>query len=181
MSFPIKSREPLVVVSVNDPAVARSTVPDQIALKRYSEDRDMSKLRLIEGAAPAQFVMKPLPGSLRLLCESFASESTRHLMAFACSLMRIDDPNLRWEPKEKAIQWDGEEFTIVDPKSVSQLDEMIGGKVVEEIGSVALQRANMTANQKKAYWLPRGCAVDLAIASPATAAAPSSDEVSGSN
>lgn len=154
------------VVSVNDPAIDRHSFNGQRALRRYIESRDMADLVFLDGQQPTVFTLQPIAFDARTWIEGLPAESAQFVLAFACSVVKVEDP----DEGELAL---GEATSaawgpFLSTKAVARLGDEYGGKLVEEIGAVALQAANMTAAQKKAFWLPRGCAVDYRIGIPAT-------------
>jgi hypothetical protein len=165
MSLSRKSHEPFVVVSVNDPAIDRHSLAGQIALKTYVKERgDPASLVLVPGATLRRFVCRPLSNRVRLWLKGIGSDPIRHHSAFCAALDHVEDPSLAWS--HVPVMSDG--ATMLDGDAADALADEIGGSVLEEIGSIALQRAELGPTQKKAYWLPRGCEVDWAIGSPAT-------------
>ena len=135
----------------------------------------LSALVLLPGAGPTRFVCRPIRNQARTWLEGESREPTRNFLAFCAALDHIEDDGLAWRKVERPASW-GTDSTIVDGESASELADLVGGKVLEEVGSIALQRANLTASQKKAYWLPRGCEVDWAIGSRAIVFASESQE-----
>lgn len=174
-----KSHEPMVILSVNDPAIDRHSVPGQTALKNYVWERDASKLVLLEGAQPRRFWCKPIRNQARTWLESIPAESLKHLMAFCASIDHVENVDW-WQKKERTAGWSADAI-MADRECVDELADELGGKMIEEIGAIALQRANLSVDQKKAYWLPLGCEVDYRIGSPATAQPRTSEPESESN
>lgn len=158
MSFLAKPQDPFVVVSVNDPAIDKASIGGKMALRKYVAERDMDVLVYLPGGRPAKFHCRPLSNQARQACEAIDAEVLRNSLAFAACFERVEDLGVPWAPSKTLAPW-SQGAQMLDGDSVDRLAELVGGKVVEEIGSVCLQRANLTANQGKAYRLPLGYVV----------------------
>lgn len=158
MSFQAKPQDPFVVVSANDPAIDKASLGGKIALRKYIAERDAEVLVYLPGGRPAKFHCRPLTNVARQACEAIDAEVLRNALAFAACLDRVEDLGVPWTPTKTLAPW-SMQAQMLDGESVDKLAELVGGKVVEEIGSVCLQRANLTANQGKAYRLPLGYVV----------------------
>jgi hypothetical protein len=151
------THKPFVVFSVNDPAIDRDSPEGLLALTSYALERDESKLVLLPGATPTRFMCRPLSHGARLWVESFVSDSSRFVAAFRSCVTAIDGMELdgaAWQAEVQAAGWPNGQL-LTDP-CVARLCDAGLGKVVEEVGFVALTRATLDANQKKAYRLPLG-------------------------
>lgn len=168
-----KSRSNFEVVTVNDPAIDRHSRKGKAALEAYVQHRDLSKLIMIPHQTPTVFVMRPIPHRAALWLDSEDALPSRFAMAFAVSLERIE--GMDGEPIFNPSMTEGDRkpwdlfsgWHVVSEDARTRIAEALGEHVVREVGSVALQRANLTAHQGKAFWLPPGCTVDWEIDSPA--------------
>jgi len=158
MSFTAKPQDPFYVVSVNDEALEKNTFAGKVALRKYVGERDPSVLVFKPGGRPAKFHCRPLSNAARQQCEAIDQEVLRHALAFAACLDRVEDLGVPWSPTRTLAPW-SPQAQMLDGECVDALAEAIGGKVIEEVGSVCLQRANLTALQGKAYRLPLGYVV----------------------
>ncbi len=157
MSFTAKPQDPFVVVSVNDEALDKETLAGKIALRRYIQERDAAAIVCKPGGRPAKFHCRPLSNQARQACEAIDTETLRFALAFAACVDRVEDLGVPWAPKQTLAPWG--QAQMLESASIDALADLIGGKVIEEVGAVCLQRANLTANQGKAYRLPLGYVV----------------------
>lgn len=164
-----KSRENLDVVLVNDPAVLRDSEEAAKALAEYVRTRDPKVLVLADHAKPTRFVIRALSHEAFGACEAETDPHLRAELAFRLALERIE--NLAGEPMPITHETLAalEDWKALTSKCAKQIAEELGELVVREVGIVAYQRAGMTANQKKAFSLGRGCAVDWEASTPAIA------------
>lgn len=158
MSFTAKPQDSFTVVSVNDEALDKTSLQGVLAIKRYIRERDASVLVRVPGARAAEFRCRPLSNSARTACEAIDAEVLRNQLAFAACLEGIDNLGIEWAPRFAAAGW-SPTAKMLDGESLDRLADLVGGKVIEEIGAVCLQRANLTAQQGKAYRLPLGYVV----------------------
>jgi hypothetical protein len=148
------------VISVNDPAIDNDSFDGAVALTKYARERDTSALLLKPGGQPTTFKCRPMTHHSRLFVESLDGEARRHVAAFQVCVVNVENLELEqpWRPQTRASAF-GTGLTILTDAAVEQLSDAGLGKVVEEVGSVCLQRATMLPDQKKVYQLPLGCEV----------------------
>lgn len=158
MSFTKKATDPFVVVSANDEAIDRETLAGKMALRKYLAERDPDGLVYLPGGRPAKFHCRPLTNSARTAIEGIDSAALRYTMAFAACVERIDDLGFPWLAKQIPAGW-AADAKCLDPACLDELAEAVGGKVVEEVGAVCLQRANLSPKCGGGYALPPGYVV----------------------
>ena len=119
----------------------------------------MSALVLMAGAKPTKFCCKPLSHHARIYIEGHESAAMRHVLSFHACVTRAEHLELPggqpWMPQRVPAGWAPGADMIADA-SVSQLGDAGLGAIIEEIGSVCLQRATLLPSQKKAFRLPPG-------------------------
>jgi hypothetical protein len=177
------AEKPFVVVSVLDPAIDTESMPIEDMIKYY-ESRDTALLKFKPGRQPQRYHLREVKQSV---WESWVMaselESVRHLRAFMCSVIRVDNILQRdgsilsapWEPsnREAASMLDG------DVERFSASDRA-------EIGAVAFARSFLAPRTVKTYPLPPTLRPSLAarefLRADATppSPAPSSGEASSS-
>jgi hypothetical protein len=161
-----KSREQFEVISVQDDAIDRHSAAGKRALEAYVGERDPAKLVLVPGGKPVRFWCRPLAHDAAMHLEGMtANRTTRDALAFACSVERIEGLEFEWSRVTDKTGWGGD---YICDESMKPLIENIGLACIREIGSLVIQKASLTGNQKKAFSLPLGCAVDWGIGTPAT-------------
>lgn len=137
--------------SVNDPAIDRDG--GFAEAYAYVQERDPTKLKLLDGAQPTWFVCKPLSASVRLSVESKEEDVHTYWWAFRYGVQSIENlEGEHWirDTTESGIKgWD-----FISDKSMERLVELLGAGVVDEIGHAILTRARLTRDQKKGYSLP---------------------------
>lgn len=162
-----KSRAPLRVVTVNDPAIDRDSAKGEEALKKYVKSRDMADLVLHPNQKPTVFVLRPLPHNACLELEFHDNVALKCALAFAMSIDHVenmdDAPAFEMEPNAGLDGW-----KVLKAESRKIVAEAIGEQIIREVGAVAYQASVLSAHQKKAFSLPPGCTVDWAIDTPAT-------------
>lgn len=163
-----KSRDHFKVVTVNDPAIDRDSRAGRDALAKYIAERDVSGLVLHKHQQATVFVCRPLPHEVALLVEAEQEEPRRLAFAFACSLERIENVAGGELPVERHPWELLKGWPVVTDACRKELAELLGESVIREVGSVALQKTQLAAHQKKAFYLPPGCRVDLERSTPAT-------------
>lgn len=158
MSFTRKATDPFVVISANDEAIDRETLAGKLGLRRYISERDTDHLVLLPGGRPARFHCRPLSNAARTAIEGVDSAALRFTMAFAACVDRVEDLGFSWLPKLMPAGW-APDARCLEQACIDELAEAIGGKVVEEVGSVCLQRANLSPKCGGGYALPPGYVV----------------------
>lgn len=160
---PVAQRGPLDVVLVNDPAIDRVSTEGREALTRYAQERDPSVLVLLPAQRPTRFVVRPLPHEAMVHVEAQRDPHVRRLFAFALALETIADLDGGLEGdlslRHTTIDLGGAKLRALTDDSSKLVAEELGELVVDEIGAVVLQRAQLSAHQKKAFSLPPGCEV----------------------
>lgn len=174
-----RSGDVFYVVSVNDEAIDRDSLAGQVALRTYIRERDPDILRMYMGGKATRFKCRPITHAVRLKIEGEDNAAIRNTLAFHASVEAAENLLLPdgtpWVPRRTAAGYDKEVYALTDD-SVAELGNAGMGKVVEEIGYVCLQRANLSPSQKKAYRLPLGFTVNWESSSSATTAAIPSPE-----
>lgn len=181
--FQAKSTEPFRVVSVNDPAIDRTSAAGAKRLREYMQERDIDRLLLRPGHEPSMFVCQPISRRAKAFLDGLSNGAARDQYAFQISVTEVlNGPAITIE-RDETGSW-GRGIWIMTDECADKFAEHFGTDVLEEVGSVAFQRAALSAHQKKAYRLPPGFKVNWegsssAAASPTTSS--SESQASGSS
>jgi hypothetical protein len=162
-----KSRDHFKVVTVNDPDRSRLARGPRRARQVHRRARRVRPV-LYKHQQATVFVCRPLPHEVALLVEAEQEEPRRLAFAFACSLERIENVAGGELPVERHPWELLKGWPVVTDACRKELAELLGESVIREVGSVALQKTQLAAHQKKAFYLPPGCRVDLERSTPAT-------------
>ncbi len=166
-----RPHETFYVIPVNDDAIDRESFEGQLALRTYMKERDPEVLRLLPFSKPTRFKCRPMAHQARLAIEGEENAALRHTQAFHACVEGAENLVLpdgtAWIPKRIAASYEVGAYVLAD-ESVKELGNAGLGKVIEEVGYVCLQRANLTAEQGKAYRLPLGFTVSWQPSSSAT-------------
>lgn len=151
---------PLWVASVSDPAIAltASGTPEREAVQAYVKSRtlaDLARVKLLDGQQPVLVQIRPLSAKLRAAALSFPSEPQRRLVAAQYAARRV---MLAWAFEGAEVTGSAEELTtegeVLNDAGINRLMELVGGEGVEEIGSLALQRATVHPRALAPFVLP---------------------------
>ena len=151
---------PLWVARFGDPAIVTKTEPspEKEALHAYARRRppaDLAKVTFAEGQQPVLVQIRPLSAKLRAAALSFPSEPQRRLVAAQYAARRV---MLAWAFEGAEVTGSAEELTtegeVLSEKGIDRLMELVGGEGVEEIGSLALQRATVHPRALAPFVLP---------------------------
>lgn len=183
MAFGGKPQEAFTLVSVNDPSLDRSGPAEYASLLAYRRERaDWAGLKCIVGASPTVFHCNPISHQARIMLEGEQNEARRFELAFRVAVQRVENLDLEGGPlgPPDLGGW-SEGARLLSVASMDRLGAALG-QVIEEIGYVALQRAQLSGHQKKTYLLPLGFRAPSVTLSSATAPTPesTSDPTSGS-
>lgn len=154
-----RATDQYVVVSVNDDAIDRVSIEGRQGLARYREEREVGSLVLLAGGQPTRFHCRPLSHHARIFIDGHESAAMRHVLAFHACVMRAENLTLPsgapWTPTRMPAGWTRDADMLSDA-SVTELGEAGLGAIIDEVGSVCLQRATLLPSQKKAFRLPPG-------------------------
>lgn len=151
---------PLWVACASDPAIAPTTVgtPEREALLAYVKGRtlaELARVKLAEGQQPVLVQIRPLSAKLRAAALSFPNEPQRRLVAAQYAARRV---MLAWAFEGADVTGSAEELAVegevLNEKGIDRLMELVGGEGVEEIGSLALQRATVHPRALAPFVLP---------------------------
>lgn len=154
---------PLWVASVGDPAIALTAAgtPEREALQAYVKGRtlaDLARVKLADGQQPVLVQIRPLSAKLRAAALSFPNEPQRRLVAAQYAARRV---MTTWAFEGTAtvdVTGSAEELAVegevLSEKGIDRLMELVGGEGVEEIGSLALQRATVHPRALAPFVLP---------------------------
>lgn len=151
---------PLWVACASDPSIAPTVVgtPEREALLAYVKGRtlaDLAKVKLAEGQQPVLVQIRPLSAKLRAAALSFPNEPQRRLVAAQYAARRV---MLAWAFEGADVTGSAEELAVegevLSEKGIDRLMDLVGGEGVEEIGSLALQRATVHPRALAPFVLP---------------------------
>jgi hypothetical protein len=151
---------PLWVAPVSDPAVAvtKPGTLEREALQTYIKSRtiaDLAKVAFAEAQQPVLVQIRPLSAKLRAAALSFPSEAQRRLVAAQYAARRV---MTAWSFEGADVTGSAEELAtegeVLNEKGVDRLMELVGGEGIEEIGSLALQRATVHPRALAPFVLP---------------------------
>ena len=156
--------KPLWGASLHDPALdTRKGTPGFDAGLSYVESRALADLALIPCAAgmqPALVELAPLTAEARASALSETSESRQRIAAFRYAARRIISG--AWDLSAGEVRGDAEELKA-DPLTrwpslsadgLARAQEILGGLAMEELGSVAIQRASVSPRAIAPFRLP---------------------------
>lgn len=151
---------PLWVACASDPAIAPTTVgtPEREALLAYVKGRtlaDLARVKLADGQQPVLVQIRPLSAKLRAAALSFPNEPQRRLVAAQYAARRV---MLAWAFEGADVTGSAEDLAVegevLSEKGIDRLMELVGGEGVEEVGSLALQRATVHPRALAPFVLP---------------------------
>lgn len=151
---------PLWVACASDPAIASTTVgtPEREALLAYVKGRtlaELARVKLADGQQPVLVQIRPLSAKLRAAALSFPNEPQRRLVAAQYAARRV---MLAWAFEGADVTGSAEDLAVegevLSEKGIDRLMELVGGEGVEEIGSLALQRATVHPRALAPFVLP---------------------------
>lgn len=169
MSLVAVFHKPFDVISVNDAAIERETIPGRTALGRYMRERDTELLQLLPGGQPTVFKCRPLTHKMLGWIDLLPDE-LQPIGGFRCGVtdvVGLDAMDPPWRATQVQVAW-SETESILSEESVEQLSDVGLRQIVKEIGLVCIQRVQLLPSQKKAYRLPPGYVVAEKNGSPAT-------------
>jgi len=150
------SNAPFDVVCAFDPAIDR-----ECDAKQYVELRDLSLLKFAAGQVPTVYTIRRLPNSIviAILARS-DSEETRNALAFRAGVVAVRNLNAisgsyyeMWKPRWCASVDQGTGESMSDEElDMFPIDEM------QDIGSVALARANLRKGRPVCFVPPQSSA-----------------------
>ena len=146
--------QPLWVACATDPAFVDG--PELVAYIRSRSIADLAAVPLKDGAQPALVQLQPLTAKARAAALSFPSEPQRRLVACQYAARRVIAGAWRIEAgtvEGSAEDLDAGEVTITD-KGVARLLDLVGGDGIEELGSLAIQRATVHPRATAPFRLP---------------------------
>jgi len=139
----------LHAVRVNPKCVDPAIDPAKSDLAQYKRTRDLAHLVYKEGVKPAVFVLDPLGFAwvVNVCLNESLSEAARCVLAFRGSCFRVSLPDgTTLEPTAAEIT-DGVDARFCSEDWVKRVSERFGLATVLELGKVALQRAELPAEQ----------------------------------
>lgn len=155
-------QDSFVVVSLNDPAIDQDSADGFDAIVKYAMERDASVLHLRPGGELTKFHCKPLVGEARTWVLREPDAVARCVRAFkACvtSITGLEMPDhSQWNPGAPVRATFGD---MLSDDAVKKLSLVGLDMVIQEVGSVCYQLANLTPGQKKALSLPPGYVVSV--------------------
>lgn len=146
--------QPLWVACATDPAFVDG--PELVTYIRSRSIADLAAVPLKDGAQPALVQLQPLTAKARAAALSFPSEPQRRLVACQYAARRVIAGAWRIEAgaiEGSAEDLDAGEVTITD-KGVARLLDLVGGDGIEELGSLAIQRATVHPRALSPFRLP---------------------------
>lgn len=146
--------QPLWVACATDPAFVDG--PELVTYIRSRSIADLAAVPLKDGAQPALVQLQPLTAKARAAALSFPSEPQRRLVACQYAARRVIAGAWRIEAgtvEGSAEDLDAGEVTITD-KGVARLLDLVGGDGIEELGSLAIQRATVHPRALAPFRLP---------------------------
>lgn len=147
--------QPLWVACVDDPAFIDG--PELTAYVKSRSVADLAAVPLREpGVQPVLVQIAPLTSSLRVTALGFPNEPQRRLVACQYAARRvIVGP---WRVEAGAVEGSAEDLdagpAALTDKGVARLAELVGGQGIEELGSLALQRATVHPRALAPFRLP---------------------------
>lgn len=151
--------QPLWVACATDPAFVDG--PELVTYIRSRSIADLAAVPLKDAAQqPALVQLQPLTAKARAAALSFPSEPQRRLVAcqyaarrVIAGAWRIEADAGAWRVEGSAEDLDAGEVTITD-KGVARLLDLVGGDGIEELGSLAIQRATVHPRATAPFRLP---------------------------
>jgi hypothetical protein len=152
------STGPFDVVCIFDPAIS-----EECDAVRYAELRDMSALKYNSGQEPTVFTVRRLPHSVALAITSRAdTEESRNALAFRASVIAVR--NLHAVNGTHYAMWKPAWTSTTDASSEALTDaemELFPMDETQDIGSVALARANLRKGRPVCFVPPQSSALAL--------------------
>ncbi len=147
--------QPLWVACATDPAFVDG--PELVTYIRSRSIADLAAVPIKDAAQqPALVQLQPLTAKARAAALSFPSEPQRRLVACQYAARRVIAGAWRIEAgtvEGSAEDLDAGEVTITD-KGVARLLDLVGGDGIEELGSLAIQRATVHPRALAPFRLP---------------------------
>ena len=155
---------PLWVASMFDPALNTDKgTPGFDAGLAYIRTRsiaDLAKIPRAEGMVPVLVELAPLTPASRAAALALQSASQRHLAAVQYSARRVMVQP--WQVSAGAIEGPAEDldtttagpWPILTEKGAARLLELLGGEALDELGSLAIQRATIHPRALAPFRLP---------------------------
>jgi hypothetical protein len=157
----VSPSQPLVVVSLNDPAFDRRSPrwPDACAEYLTARHPDqLAALPVVQGEAPARFMLAPLSVAALDWCRRAESPDVQRVRAFSCAVTLYTDADGHEHAPDKIVT-----TTEGFGEAVASWREHVaaehGMAVVYELGAVALQRAEVHPRALDPFVWPRGVAL----------------------
>jgi len=155
---------PLWVASLFDPALnTLKGTPGFDAGLRYVESRalaDLAEIPCVEGMTPVLVELAPLTAEARAAALSETSESRQRVAAFRYAARRVIAG--AWTLSAGEVRGDAEELKTepvtrwpsLSQEGLARAQEILGGLAMEELGSVAIQRASVSPRALAPFRLP---------------------------
>lgn len=155
---------PLWCASLDDPAlILTKGTPGLDAGVRYMRSRalaDLADIPQVQGATPVLVELAPLSAEARASALSETSEPRQRVAAFRYAARRII--TTPWTLDAGAVRGDAEELELLPDtrwpslaqKSLERAQEILGGMAMEELGSIALQRASVSPRALAPFRVP---------------------------
>lgn len=147
--------QPLWVACATDPAFVDG--PELVTYIRSRSIADLAAVPLKDAAQqPVLVQLQPLTATLRCGALGFPNEPQRRLAACRYAARRVIAGGWRIEAGAidgSAEDLDAAEVTITE-KGVARLLDLVGGDGIEELGSLAIQRATVHPRATAPFRLP---------------------------
>lgn len=152
--------QPLWVACATDPAIAdtKANTPQRDALTAYVKGREIAQLAavaLVDGAQPVLVELAPLTAQLRAAALGFPNDPQRRLVAAQYAARKV---MLSWTIEGGSVVGSAEELdagpAALTEKGIARLMELVGGDGIEELGSLAIQRATVHPRALAPFVLP---------------------------
>lgn len=155
---------PLWVASIHDPAlVTERGTPGFDAALDYLRSRsivDLARIPHRDGMVPVLVELAPLTPASRAAALGLPSEAQRRLAAAQYSARRVIVG--AWRIEAGAVEGAAEDldastvgaWPVLTEKGAQRLLEVLGGEALDELGSVALQRASVHPRAIAPFRLP---------------------------
>jgi hypothetical protein len=157
----VSPSQPLVVVSLNDPAFDRRSPrwPDACAEYLTARHPDqIAALPVVQGEAPARFTLAPLSVAALDWCRRAESPDVQRVRAFSCAVTSYTDADGHEHKPEKIVTTsDGFGEAVASWREHVAAEH--GMSAVYELGAVAIQRAEVHPKALDPFVWPRGVAL----------------------
>lgn len=151
---------PLWTACATDPAIALTATgsPEREALHAYVKSRtlaDLARVTFADAQQPVLVQIRPLTAKLRAAALSFPNEPQRRLVAAQYAARRV---MLAWAFEGGEVTGSAEDLAcdgeVLTEAGVNRLMDLVGGEGIEELGSLALQRATVHPRAVAPFVLP---------------------------